>query len=104
MIFRAYIAAALILISHAVYSQEKYVIDWDYAGQSFEDFVLKTESRYPVRFFYNEEWISGLTLGSYGGRGCSAKYSIRFLKEDQFTGMALNRKHHSYKILCNQTS
>lgn len=68
MIFRAHIAAALILFSQAVYSQEKYVIDWDYEGQSFEAFALKTESRYPVRFFYNDEWISGLALGNYGGK------------------------------------
>ncbi len=67
MIFRAHIAAALILISQAVYSQEKYVIDWDYTGQSFEAFALKAESRYPVRFFFDYEWVSGLTLGNYGG-------------------------------------
>ena len=30
MIFRAYIAAALLLISQGVYSQDKYVVDWDY--------------------------------------------------------------------------
>ena len=48
------------------HSQEKYVVDWDFTGQSFEDFVLKAESRYPVRFFYNKEWVKNLTLGSYG--------------------------------------
>ena len=68
MIFRAHIAAAFILFSQALCSQEKYVIDWDYEGQSFEAFAMKTESRYPVRFFYNKEWITGFTLGSYGGK------------------------------------
>src|SRR4030042_5260977 len=58
------ITAVLLLIFPAIHSQENYVIDWDFAGQSFEDFVLKAESRYPVKFFYNEEWVQSLTLGS----------------------------------------
>ena len=57
--------AVLLLIFPVVNSQDKYVIDWDFAGQSFEDFVLKAESRYPVKFFYNEEWVKNLTLGNY---------------------------------------
>ena len=59
------ITAVLLLIFPAIHSQENYVIDWDFAGQSFEDFVLKAESRYPVKFFYNEEWVQSLTLGNY---------------------------------------
>jgi len=65
MIIRVYIASVLLYISQVISSQEGYVIDWDFAGQSFETFVHTTESRYPVKFFYNEEWIRDLTLGSY---------------------------------------
>ena len=68
MTFRANIAAVLLLMSHALYSQDAFVIDWDFTGQSFKDFVLKTESQYPVRFFFNDEWVSDLTLGSYSGK------------------------------------
>jgi hypothetical protein len=68
MSIRAIITAVIFLLSLVVNSQEKFVIDWDYTGQSFEAFVLKAESRYPVRFFYNEEWIRDLTLGSYGDK------------------------------------
>ncbi|MCX6261181.1 MAG: TonB-dependent receptor, partial [Bacteroidia bacterium] len=68
MSIRAFFAAVLFLIFPVVNSQEKYVIDWNFTGQSFEDFVLKTESQYPVKFFYNEEWVKNLTLGSYGDR------------------------------------
>ena len=57
--------AVLLLIFPVVNSQDKYVIDWDFAGQTFEDFVLKAESRYPVKFFYNVEWVKNLTLGNY---------------------------------------
>jgi outer membrane receptor for ferrienterochelin and colicin len=68
MCIRAFVAAVFFLIFPVVHSQEKYVIDWDYSDQSFEAFVLKAESRYPVKFFYNEEWIKNLTLGSYGDK------------------------------------
>jgi len=65
---RTIITAFLLLTSVVVHSQDKYMIDWDYTGQSFELFVRETESRYPVRFFYNEQWISDLKLGSYGNK------------------------------------
>jgi hypothetical protein len=68
MSIRVLFAAVFFSIFPVVYSQEKYVVDWDFAGQSFEAFVLKAESRYPIRFFYNEEWIKNLTLGSYGDK------------------------------------
>jgi hypothetical protein len=68
MSIRAFFAAVLFLIFPVVNSQEKYVIDWNFTGQSFEDFVLKAESQYPVKFFYNEEWVKNLTLSSYGDR------------------------------------
>jgi hypothetical protein len=65
MSIRAFIFAVFFLIPPIVHSQEKYVIDWDFTGQSFEVFVQKAESRYPVKFFYNDEWVRNLTLGSY---------------------------------------
>jgi CarboxypepD_reg-like domain/TonB-dependent Receptor Plug Domain len=65
---RVFFAVVLFLTFSVVHSQEKYIIDWDFTGQSFKDFVLKAESRYPIKFFYNEEWIQNLTLGSYGDR------------------------------------
>ena len=68
MSFRAFTAAVLLSISSVVSSQEKYVIAWDYSGQSFDAFVLKAESEFPVKFFYNEDWISNLTLGDYGNK------------------------------------
>ena len=58
----------ILLISSEARSQEKYVINWDYTGQSFQDFVNKTESEFPVRVFYNGEWTKNITLGNYGGK------------------------------------
>jgi hypothetical protein len=66
LIIRALIITALFLISPVIQSQVKYEINWDYAGQSFDSFVLKAESQYPVKFFYKEEWVKNLILGSYG--------------------------------------
>lgn len=68
MRIRAFFAAVLFLIFPVIHSQEEFVIDWDFNGQSFEDFVLKAESRFPVKFFYNDEWVKSLTLGRYGDR------------------------------------
>lgn len=68
MKIRAFFAAVLFLIFSVAHSQEEFVIDWDIEGQSFGDFVLKAESRFPVRFFYNDEWVKSLKLGRYGDR------------------------------------
>ena len=68
MSIRTFITVVFIVISFTVHSQEKYAIDWDYTGQSFEIFVREAESRLPVKFFYNAEWTDSLTLGSYGDK------------------------------------
>ena len=68
MSIRAFIVVVFIFISPAIHSQVTYIIDWDFTGQSFEDFVMKAESQYPVKFFYNTEWVKNLTLGSYGDK------------------------------------
>jgi hypothetical protein len=65
---RALIATLLFILSPQVYAQENYLIDWDFTGQSFEAFFQKVESKYPVKFFYNTEWIKNLNLGSYGDK------------------------------------
>ncbi len=68
MKIRAFFAAVLFLIFPVAHSQEEFVIDWDIDGQSFGDFVLKAEARFPVRFFYNDEWVKSLKLVRYGDR------------------------------------
>jgi hypothetical protein len=68
MNIRAFYAVVLFSIFSVAHSQEKYVINWDYSDQSFEAFVQKAESQYPLKFFYDNEWIRDLTLGSYGDK------------------------------------
>lgn len=68
MCLRAYIASVILFITPVIYSQVNYVIDWNFTGQSFEAFVLKAESRYPVKFFYDEEWVIDISLGNYGDK------------------------------------
>jgi hypothetical protein len=68
MIARAFYFTVFFLLFPVAQSQENNLVDWDYAGQSFEEFVMKAESRYPVKFFYNSEWVKNLTLGSYGNK------------------------------------
>lgn len=68
MKIRVLIATLLFILSPLSDAQENYLIDWDFTGQSFEAFVQKAESQYPVKFFYNEDWIKNLTLGRYGDK------------------------------------
>jgi len=68
MRIKAILSSVFLLLFPVVMSQENYVIDWDYKGQSFEAFVLHAESVFPVRFYYNGEWIKDQSLGSYGNR------------------------------------
>jgi hypothetical protein len=54
-------------ISPLAGAQERYPVNWDFKGQSFTEFVARCEESFPVRFFYNEEWIRDLKLGDYEG-------------------------------------
>jgi len=58
----------LLFGSGLVKGQEKYPVTWDYAGSSFDDFILKVEKEYPVKFFYNSDWVKNITLGNFPGR------------------------------------
>ena len=51
---------------HGLTAQERIIIDWDYEGSSFTEFVEKTESIYPFKFYFNDEWVRELRLGNYG--------------------------------------
>jgi len=82
MSIKAFFAVVFFLIFPVVNSQEEYVIDWDIDGQSFEDFVLKAESQFPVKFFYNDEWVKNLTLGRYGNRPVLTQVLETLLRRD----------------------
>ena len=48
-------------------AQDNLPITWDYKDQTFNDFVLKTESLYKLRFFYKEDWVKELKPGNWPG-------------------------------------
>lgn len=68
--FRKFLILILILwYSVLIHGQvSEFRVTWDYTGQSFYDFILKTESQYPVQFFYREEWIKELKLQNWGDK------------------------------------
>jgi outer membrane receptor for ferrienterochelin and colicin len=45
--------------------ESDYKIVWNYEGQSFDEFVISTESYYNVRFFYKAEWVNNIRLRKY---------------------------------------
>ncbi len=48
-------------------AQDKYVINWDYKGLTFNEFVLRAKSELKVKFYYKDEWVIDLKLGDYSG-------------------------------------
>ncbi len=63
--------ALLILIAsllnlQGLFAQDDVIIDWDYEGTTFGEFVQKTESLHLFRFFYQDGWVKDLKLGNYG--------------------------------------
>ena len=48
--------------------QRNYAVKGNYSGMSLADFIFACEKEFPVRFFYNDAWIRGMTLGDYGNK------------------------------------
>ena len=67
MFIRIFNAIAFFLISTVIYSQEKYLVDWDYKDLSFKEFVLTSEKLLSVKFYYKDEWATDLKLAEYKG-------------------------------------
>lgn len=65
-------------------AQEKYVVTWDYSGLSFREFVTKTETLYPVKFFFKDEWVADLKL-----KPASGTITISKILDDLFAGTSL---------------
>jgi len=79
------ILALLLIVYASANSQEKHLVKWDYQGQSLSGFISRCESEFPsVRFFFNEEWIRGITLGKYQG-----ELTITDLLDSLFAGMQI---------------
>ena len=53
--------------SFRIAAQEKLRIPANYKNMSFKEFVLATESIEDVKFYYKEEWVTGMKLGDYPG-------------------------------------
>lgn len=55
-------------ISSAIFPQLGYKADWDYPGQSLEEFIRQAETTHHVKFFFRREWIHDIVLGNYPGK------------------------------------
>jgi len=66
MRIRIIITAALLMMQVMAHSQDNYVISWDYAAQSFDAFVRKRNRGILSGFFYDDKWITDLSLSDYG--------------------------------------
>lgn len=52
----------------ALQAQQSYPVEWIYKGQSFQEFVERAESVYPLKFFYEDEWVNDIILEEYQGK------------------------------------
>ncbi|MFH0841559.1 MAG: TonB-dependent receptor [Bacteroidota bacterium] len=46
-------------------SQQNFIVKRSYSGMTLAEFITQCEKEHPVNFFYNEDWIKGMTLGDY---------------------------------------
>jgi len=84
MRFRITGAFVFLLFRSVVNSQEPYLVDWKYGGESFESFVIKAESQFDIKFFYDEEWVKGLVLKDYINT-----YSLNGILDSLFAGKSI---------------
>jgi hypothetical protein len=56
----------LLFLGPIASAQNNFIVDWNVEGEKFEEFVSRSESIFPVRFFYNELWTRDIRLGDYG--------------------------------------
>ncbi|NSW93910.1 MAG: carboxypeptidase-like regulatory domain-containing protein, partial [Bacteroidales bacterium] len=88
MLSRILKSAILLLLGSSLHAQQDYPVLWDYKGQSFEEFVIKAESVYPLRFFYEYEWVKDIVLEENNG--------IRMLGEILDTVCSVRDLHYYY--------
>ncbi|MGE5406106.1 MAG: TonB-dependent receptor [Methanosarcina sp.] len=68
MRLKAFLFLFYMLFPLFVNAQAKdYTVTWNYSGQTLDQFAETAEKQLGVRFFYREEWVSGLSLKEYPG-------------------------------------
>ena len=56
-----------LFLTFTLKAQEKYTISWAYKDLSFQEFVTKSESLLPVKFYFKDDWVTDLKLSDYAG-------------------------------------
>jgi hypothetical protein len=85
MKFKSLILILLFILSLNVKAQEKYDISVDLKDLTFKEFVSRAEKLLPVRFFYRDEWVSGLKMGDYSN--CT---TLSCILDNLFKGTSLH--------------
>lgn len=66
---KIFFLAFAFLVSGLLTAQVDRRITWDYSGQSFGEFVESAEKELGLKFFFREEWVSGMRPGIFPGMG-----------------------------------
>jgi hypothetical protein len=87
-----------------VSAQQKYQVSWDYRNQPFNEFAKEAERNLKLKFFYREEWVSGLVLGNNGEARALEDILDRLLSEKSLfyfiddVGNVVITKNYSVKV------
>lgn len=67
MKLKIYLLILFLPLTCTLSAQEKYTLPWDYKDLSFDEFVIKSENQFKIKFLYKAEWVKDLKLGDYSG-------------------------------------
>jgi hypothetical protein len=73
-----------LFIFHNLSAQEEKKEIWNYKDLTFNEFVIKAEAIYNVRFFYKDEWVKDLKPANYQG-----SFLLSELLDKLFNGTSL---------------
>jgi hypothetical protein len=73
-----------LLISHNLSAQDEKKEIWNYKDLTFNEFVIRAEAIYNVKFFYKDEWVKDLKPSNYQG-----SFLLSELLDKLFNGTSL---------------
>lgn len=65
MKLKIFILILILTLSFDLSAQEKYKISENFKDLSFNEFVIRVESTFNIKFFFNEKWVTNLLISDY---------------------------------------
>jgi len=85
MKLKIYILILILTLTFDLSAQDKYKISENFKDLSFNEFVIRVESTYDIKFFYNDKWVTNFKIGDY-----PECHTISCLLDNVFRGTSLH--------------